>query len=344
MMSQSRNAPALDVAPPAASKTLMMRRVAPNQRDAAGAPVEPGESDSARQRGATSAAGAKAGVSHASPAPRREALSSVGAASAKPRMGHAPMPRQQAMAQQQSPAIVRGALRGGSANAAAAEPVTSADATANVTDEVQAMDTTTVAQPTPSVPAAPPAKKADAGSVESDTNVAVQTDEAKESSAPKTKLPVTAAAPSHAVGAMNLSAGKMSEAAALANLQEAQISSNLMNLQIQTPDAKVLWIVASPGVIEKSEDGGATWKPEHVETRALILAGAAPTVKICWVVGASGTILRTTNGARWKTIRPPVEADFVGVEAEDALTASVTTMDGRKFATVNGGKSWSGVK
>jgi photosystem II stability/assembly factor-like uncharacterized protein len=81
-----------------------------------------------------------------------------------------------------------------------------------------------------------------------------------------------------------------------------------------------------------------------VETRAMILAGAAPTAKICWVVGAGGTILRTTNGGHWKTIRPPVETDFVRVEAADALSATVTAMDGRKFSTSDGGKSWSDVK
>jgi photosystem II stability/assembly factor-like uncharacterized protein len=142
---------------------------------------------------------------------------------------------------------------------------------------------------------------------------------------------------------MNLSASQTTEAAALAKLQQAQISSNLMNLQIHTPDPKILWMIASPGLIEKSENGGTIWKPEYVETRALLLAGAAPTVKICWVVGANWTILRTTNGAHWKTIRPPADADFVRVEAEDALLATVTAIDGRKFSTSDGGKSWSSV-
>ncbi len=63
----------------------------------------------------------------------------------------------------------------------------------------------------------------------------------------------------------------------MAKLQQAQISSNLMNLQIQTPDPKILWMVASAGAIEKSEDGGTTWKPEYLETRAPIVAGSAPT-------------------------------------------------------------------
>jgi photosystem II stability/assembly factor-like uncharacterized protein len=114
-----------------------------------------------------------------------------------------------------------------------------------------------------------------------------------------------------------------------------------MDLQIHTPDPKILWMVADAGTIEKSEDGGATWKTEYLNVRAPILAGAAPTVKICWLVGANSTILRTANGTHWKTISPPAETDFVRVEAADALTATVTAMDGRRFSTSDGGKRWS---
>jgi photosystem II stability/assembly factor-like uncharacterized protein len=193
-------------------------------------------------------------------------------------------------------------------------------------------------------PATAPAKKSETESVESDLNAAVQTEETKEANAAKTKLPATAPAPAHAVGAMNLTASQAMEAATLAKMQQAQISSNLMNLQIPTPDPKIIWMVAGPGAIERSEKGGAGWKTEYLDTRALIVAGAAPTAKICWLVGANGTILRTTNGAHWKTISPPAETDFVRVEAADALNATVTAIDGRKFATTDGGKSWNVVK
>jgi photosystem II stability/assembly factor-like uncharacterized protein len=134
------------------------------------------------------------------------------------------------------------------------------------------------------------------------------------------------------------------EAAAPAKLQQAQISSNLMNLQIQTPDPKILWMIVSAGAIEKSEDGGATWKPVYLERHAPIVAGSAPTVKICWLVGGNGIILRTTNGTHWKNITPPAETDFMSVEATDASIATVTSMDGRNFSTADGGKSWSSVK
>jgi hypothetical protein len=305
---------------------------APNQPDAVGAPAKPSEFDISRTAGAKPASRA---MSQASAAARRDALSPAGAAGAKSSLAQA-APRPQAMARQKNPEMVRGAMRAGSASAARGAPVNSADETSASIEAAPVQNAT-------EAPAMAPAKKTEAGSVESDTDIVVQSDQAKEPNAPKTKLPVTAAAPSRSVSAMNLSANQTTEAAALAKLQQAQISSNLMNLQIHTPDPKILWMIASPGLIEKSENGGTIWKPEYVETRALLLAGAAPTVKICWVVGANGTILRTTNGAHWKTIRPPADADFVRVEAEDALLATVTAIDGRKFSTSDGGKSWSSV-
>jgi len=174
--------------------------------------------------------------------------------------------------------------------------------------------------------------------MESDTSAAVQAYEAKESNAPKTKLPVTAV-PAQSVSAANLTVSQTTEVAALAKLQEAQVSSNLINPQILTPDPKIFWLI-EPGAIGRSEDGGASWKTEYLNVRAPILAGAAPTVKICWLVGTNGTILRTTNGTHWKTISPPAETDFVRVEAADTLTATVTAMDGRRFSTSDGGKHW----
>jgi len=327
------------VAPPSTRENVVVRPAAPTPRDSASAAIELGEPRATRAFGGTSAAGAKAGVSHANTSARRDALSSVGGA-ARPnysvRVETPPQP--QSAAPPRSPVMDRGAMRAGSGSGAGvgAGAANSGEASATVAENPPAPDAT-VAR------AAPPAKKAEAGSVESDTNLAVQTDAVKEANAAKTKLPETTV-PSRSVTAMNLTASQTNEVAVQARLQEAQISSNLMNLQIQTPDPKILWMVASPGLIEKSEDGGTTWKAEHVETRAMILAGAAPTAKICWVVGAGGTILRTTNGGHWKTIRPPAETDFVRVEAADALSATVTAMDGRKFSTSDGGKSWSDVK
>jgi photosystem II stability/assembly factor-like uncharacterized protein len=49
----------------------------------------------------------------------------------------------------------------------------------------------------------------------------------------------------------------------------------------------------------------------------------------------------TTNGTKWKTITPPVTADFVDISAHDARFASVTTSDHRVFTTEDGGKTWT---
>jgi hypothetical protein len=270
---------------------------------------------------------------HADGASRRDELSAVGAAGAKPAIAQ-PMASPQAQMNSRliRPGVVHGAVHAGNANAPAVAPATSTDENA-----------TAISAPPAPAPATPPAKKAETESVESNTDAAVQTEESKEANAVKTKLPPTAV-PARSVTAMNLTASQTTDAALLAKLQEAQISSNLMKLQIQTPDPKILWMVAGLGTIERSENGGASWKTEYLDTRALIVAGAAPTDKICWLVGANGTILRTTNGSHWKTISPPTGTDFVRVQATDALTATVLAMDGRKFSTADGGKSWSSVE
>src|SRR5271168_3532446 len=333
------NGPQVGVAPPSTAENMIARPAVPNPRDAMSAATELREADKARTRGATSPSRPMPRAPHGATAARRDKSSSVGTVNAKPSVGQAgaPQPPPVMMAQQASPQIGRGALRAGNMNAAVVAPPASADETTTVNEAAPVVGTA-------AAPATPPAKKSETGSTESDTSAAVQTEETKEAYAPKTKLPAAAAPPARSVGAMNLSASQMTESAALAKMQQAQISSNLLNLQIPTPDAKILWMIVGPGAIEKSENGGATWKTEYLDTRALIVAGAAPSAKICWLVGASGTVLRTTNGTHWKTITPPAETDFMRVEATDALNATVTAMDGRKFTTADGGKSWSGVQ
>jgi hypothetical protein len=52
-------------------------------------------------------------------------------------------------------------------------------------------------------------------------------------------------------------------------------------------------------------------------------------------------VLLTTDGKKWRTIDPPVTADFVQVEASNAVSATVTSTDGHKFETSDGGKHWT---
>jgi hypothetical protein len=322
--------------------------------DAVGAPDASSESAASRELGAGLPSHT---VSHANTAARGGAFSSAGAGLGA-KSAAAPVMQPQA-----SPGMVRRAMRAGSAgNASGASgsggvgngsgggvaggTVNSADQTVTVTEAAPPLD---AAEPSKVVPE----KKAEAGSDsnKSDAQLSVEAETAPQPNARKTRTAATksatgaagAAAPAQSANAMNLAANQTMEAAALARLQQAQISSNVMNLQIQTPDPKILWMITGADAIEKSGDGGATWKLEYLETHARIIAGSAPSVKICWLVGEGGAILRTTNGAHWKMIKPPEETVFVRVEATDALTATVTTRDGRRFSTSDGGKSWNSV-
>jgi Photosynthesis system II assembly factor YCF48 len=329
---------------------------------AAGVPDTSSESAASRELGAGLPSHT---VSHANSVARGGAFPSAGVGSgAKSAAAPVMQPQAQKPAPRASSGMVRGATRTGSAGNASdasgsggAESesgggvggagVNSADQTVTVTEAAPALDT---AEPTKVVPG----KNAEAGSDsnKSDAQLSAEAETKPQPNARKTRTAATtsgavasgAAAPAQSAKAMNLAANQTMEAAALAKMQQAQISSNLMNLQIQTPDPKILWMLTGAGAIEKSEDGGATWKLEYLDARARIIAGSAPSVKICWLVGEGGTILRTTNGTHWKTITPPDETVIVRVEATDALTATVTTLDGRRFSTSDGGKSWNSVK
>ena len=53
-------------------------------------------------------------------------------------------------------------------------------------------------------------------------------------------------------------------------------------------------------------------------------------------------MLLSVDGTTWQ-LRPfPEKIDLVAVQATDAKTATVTTSDGRRFSTTDGGATWSG--
>jgi len=109
---------------------------------------------------------------------------------------------------------------------------------------------------------------------------------------------------------------------------------------IKTPDSAVLWRFAG-SLVERSTDGGTSWKVEVPSANAQLTAGSAPAAEVCWVVGRVGAIFLTTNAKDWKRIHPPLMADFTAVTAQDASSAIVTATDGRRFATTDGGSHWN---
>jgi photosystem II stability/assembly factor-like uncharacterized protein len=72
-----------------------------------------------------------------------------------------------------------------------------------------------------------------------------------------------------------------------------------------------------------------------------LLAGAVPSDTAAWIAGRMGVILRTTDGERWQRVASPdAAADWTAIEATDALHATVTSSDRRRFATDDGGQTW----
>jgi len=109
---------------------------------------------------------------------------------------------------------------------------------------------------------------------------------------------------------------------------------------ISTPDPKVLWRIAEGGFVERTQDGGVSWQAQLSVAGAQPAAGSAPSETVCWLAGRNSMIALTTNAKDWKRIPPPVPADFVAIKALDVSTATVTTADGRKFTTSDGGIDW----
>ena len=117
---------------------------------------------------------------------------------------------------------------------------------------------------------------------------------------------------------------------------------------LKAPSGSTLWRAGNGGVIERSADAGKTWVSQVSPSQEDWLAGAAVSDTVCWVAGRNGAIARTMDGARWERVSPPAQAagtdaklpDWTGVTARDALSATITANDGRKFATADGGKTW----
>ena len=103
---------------------------------------------------------------------------------------------------------------------------------------------------------------------------------------------------------------------------------------------RVVWRVRGSS-IERSDDGGGTWRPQHSGTTRGLAGGSAPSAQVCWVVGAAGTVLRTTDGEHWQAASPPTDADLVAIRAADAMNATAEAANGRRFSTADGGRKWS---
>jgi hypothetical protein len=110
-------------------------------------------------------------------------------------------------------------------------------------------------------------------------------------------------------------------------------------LEVRSPDPARRWRVIG-GRVQRSVDAGSTWADVPADVTAGITAGAAPAATVCWLAGRGGLVLLTTDGSTWQRLPLPEATDLSAIRATDARNATVTTADGREFATTDGGRTW----
>jgi photosystem II stability/assembly factor-like uncharacterized protein len=92
--------------------------------------------------------------------------------------------------------------------------------------------------------------------------------------------------------------------------------------------------------VEVSHDGGASWTSAGALAPARILAAFAVSDDLCWFVGEGGTALVVENGHA-RLIPFPASVDLRAVMASSGDSAIVTTSEGSRFRTSDGGQNWS---
>lgn len=109
---------------------------------------------------------------------------------------------------------------------------------------------------------------------------------------------------------------------------------------IPSSDPRYRWRLTGR-TVQRSTDGGATWQDQSTGVISAVNAGSAPSPEVCWLVGDRGLVLVTVDGLSWQRLSPPADEPLVSVSAASADSATVTTRDGRTFATADRGRTWT---
>ena len=115
---------------------------------------------------------------------------------------------------------------------------------------------------------------------------------------------------------------------------------NPMDSVIVSTNPATRFRLLTGGGVQRSADGGATWRIEITGATETLTAGASPSPSVCWLIGRSGTVLLSTDGRSWRRLAFPEAVDLRSISATDSDNATVTAVDGRVFATTDGGRTW----
>ncbi len=121
----------------------------------------------------------------------------------------------------------------------------------------------------------------------------------------------------------------------------ARSSEILTSVHFITP--KIGWVAGHSGRIERTDDGGMTWKAQRVEREGEVLNSIFFVDEWRgWVVGGSGMVLRTMNGGEaWKWIGDPGIEDRWSVAFSSTGRGWITGEDGLILSTADGGNTWT---
>jgi len=141
--------------------------------------------------------------------------------------------------------------------------------------------------------------------------------------------------------AASRSGGRGGAASGVADATASNLRTRVGDFELAAAQSTIRWRVVEGRAVQRSPDAGATWLNQYTAPSGVFLtAGTAPSATICWLVGRAGAIVVSTDGV-WQRVTFPDAVDLASVIAPDARTATVTTVDGRRFATADGGRTWT---
>jgi hypothetical protein len=134
---------------------------------------------------------------------------------------------------------------------------------------------------------------------------------------------------------------KITRAAGTAQMMMPPRSVQLMVYrEYSTADPQVRYRVNGYRVYRSTNNGKNDRLVFHVAKGEELSMASVPTADVCWVIGNNGLVVVIVNGKPPQRVRTPTMLDLHSIRAKDALIATVATIGGLVYETVDGGKTW----